>query len=262
MATPSSPCRPPRFPARLARRIGNQPYSLTAAARSRRAGQFRQPRRSLRADAFRPGYVAQDAASAGRRGPHRPHGTLLVWNRARRRTLHHGNARIASAPNSCASSPAKSARAFISAEPPPATLSLVIPPFFAIAAAAYLLGSIPTGYLLVRLFRHQDIRSVGSGNIGATNVLRTGGKGLGAATFCSTCSRVAPPSGWADSSPRSAARCPAALRRGPRRPLGRARPHVPRLAAVSRRQRRGHRLWRLSRRLAPGPRSPPSQSFL
>jgi acyl-phosphate glycerol 3-phosphate acyltransferase len=52
-----------------------------------------------------------------------------------------------------------------------------------IAVAAYLLGSIPTGYLLVRLFRHQDIRSVGSGNIGATNVLRSGGKGLGAATF-------------------------------------------------------------------------------
>jgi glycerol-3-phosphate acyltransferase PlsY len=52
-----------------------------------------------------------------------------------------------------------------------------------IAIAAYLLGSIPTGYLLVRLLRHQDIRSVGSGNIGATNVLRTGGKSLGAATF-------------------------------------------------------------------------------
>ena len=52
-----------------------------------------------------------------------------------------------------------------------------------IVAAAYLLGSIPTGYLLVRVFRHQDIRSVGSGNIGATNVLRTGGKGLGVVTF-------------------------------------------------------------------------------
>ncbi len=49
--------------------------------------------------------------------------------------------------------------------------------------AAYLLGSIPTGYLLVRIFRHQDIRTAGSGNIGATNVLRAGGKGLGAATF-------------------------------------------------------------------------------
>jgi acyl phosphate:glycerol-3-phosphate acyltransferase len=54
---------------------------------------------------------------------------------------------------------------------------------FLIVALAYLLGSIPTGYLLVKLFRHEDIRSVGSGNIGATNVLRSGGKGLGAATF-------------------------------------------------------------------------------
>ena len=53
----------------------------------------------------------------------------------------------------------------------------------AIAVAAYFLGSIPMGYLLVRVFRRQDIRSVGSGNIGATNVLRFGGKGLGAATF-------------------------------------------------------------------------------
>ena len=52
-----------------------------------------------------------------------------------------------------------------------------------IVAAAYLLGSIPAGYLLVRLFRHQDIRQAGSGNIGAANVLRSGGKGLGAATF-------------------------------------------------------------------------------
>ena len=52
-----------------------------------------------------------------------------------------------------------------------------------IAAAAYLLGSVPTGYLIIRLFRHQDIRQAGSGNIGATNVLRSGGKGLGAATF-------------------------------------------------------------------------------
>jgi glycerol-3-phosphate acyltransferase PlsY len=52
-----------------------------------------------------------------------------------------------------------------------------------IAAAAYLLGSIPTGFLLIRIFRHQDIRQAGSGNIGATNVLRSGGKVLGAATF-------------------------------------------------------------------------------
>lgn len=52
-----------------------------------------------------------------------------------------------------------------------------------LALASYLLGSIPVGYLLIRLFRNQDIRSVGSGNIGATNVLRSAGKGLGAATF-------------------------------------------------------------------------------
>jgi len=52
-----------------------------------------------------------------------------------------------------------------------------------IAIAAYLLGSIPFGYLLVRIFRRQDIRSVGSGNIGATNVIRSGAKGLGALTF-------------------------------------------------------------------------------
>jgi glycerol-3-phosphate acyltransferase PlsY len=52
-----------------------------------------------------------------------------------------------------------------------------------IAVASYLLGSIPTGYLLIRFFRGEDIRSFGSGNIGATNVLRSGGKGLGAATF-------------------------------------------------------------------------------
>src|SRR5215469_8639342 len=55
--------------------------------------------------------------------------------------------------------------------------------FILIALAAYLLGSIPVGYLLVRIFRKQDIRTVGSGNIGATNVLLSGGKGLGAATF-------------------------------------------------------------------------------
>jgi glycerol-3-phosphate acyltransferase PlsY len=52
-----------------------------------------------------------------------------------------------------------------------------------VAAGAYLLGSIPTGYLLVRAYQHKDIRTVGSGNIGATNVMRSGGKALGAATF-------------------------------------------------------------------------------
>jgi glycerol-3-phosphate acyltransferase PlsY len=48
---------------------------------------------------------------------------------------------------------------------------------------AYLLGSIPFGYLLVRIFRHEDIRATGSGNIGATNVVRSGAKGLGILTL-------------------------------------------------------------------------------
>ncbi len=48
---------------------------------------------------------------------------------------------------------------------------------------AYLLGSIPFGYVLVRTFRNEDIRASGSGNIGATNVARSGAKGLGIATL-------------------------------------------------------------------------------
>jgi glycerol-3-phosphate acyltransferase PlsY len=55
--------------------------------------------------------------------------------------------------------------------------------YIIVAAIAYFLGSIPFGYLLVRIFRGQDIRLSGSGNIGATNVARSGAKGLGVATL-------------------------------------------------------------------------------
>jgi glycerol-3-phosphate acyltransferase PlsY len=54
---------------------------------------------------------------------------------------------------------------------------------FATAALAYLLGSIPFGLILTRMAGLGDIRQVGSGNIGATNVLRTGRRGLAAGTL-------------------------------------------------------------------------------
>jgi glycerol-3-phosphate acyltransferase PlsY len=53
---------------------------------------------------------------------------------------------------------------------------------FLTAAYSYLLGSIPFGYILIRLFRGQDVRQTGSGNIGATNVSRTSPT-LGAVTL-------------------------------------------------------------------------------
>ena len=50
--------------------------------------------------------------------------------------------------------------------------------YVVVAIVGYLFGSIPFGYLLVRVFRGSDIRQSGSGNIGATNVARSGAKGL------------------------------------------------------------------------------------
>jgi glycerol-3-phosphate acyltransferase PlsY len=52
-------------------------------------------------------------------------------------------------------------------------LELSVNPYLVTAGLSYLSGSIPFGYLLMRIFRGQDVRKTGSGNIGATNVSRT-----------------------------------------------------------------------------------------
>ena len=55
--------------------------------------------------------------------------------------------------------------------------------FFLIGIISYLMGSIPFGYILTKIFLKKDIREIGSGNIGATNALRTGNKGIGYSTL-------------------------------------------------------------------------------
>ena len=55
--------------------------------------------------------------------------------------------------------------------------------YYLVALLSYLLGSIPFGFLLTKIFLKKDIRDIGSGNIGATNALRTGNKFIGYSTL-------------------------------------------------------------------------------
>jgi len=55
--------------------------------------------------------------------------------------------------------------------------------FFLVSFISYLMGSIPFGFILTKFFLKQDIRNIGSGNIGATNALRTGNKLIGYSTL-------------------------------------------------------------------------------
>jgi len=55
--------------------------------------------------------------------------------------------------------------------------------YFFVSFISYLMGSVPFGFILTKFFLKQDIRNIGSGNIGATNALRTGNKLIGYSTL-------------------------------------------------------------------------------
>ena len=82
---------------------------------------------------------------------------------------------------------------------------------FAAALASYLLGSVPTAYLLLKWTKRIDIRTVGSGNVGATNALRIAGVGVGATVFVIDALKGAIPAvvfaRWADPSAPPALLC-------------------------------------------------------
>ena len=63
--------------------------------------------------------------------------------------------------------------------------------YFLVALIAYLVGSIPFGLILVKMVGGENLREIGSGNIGATNVLRTGRKGIAFATLVLDCGKGA-----------------------------------------------------------------------
>ncbi|MDH5723415.1 MAG: glycerol-3-phosphate 1-O-acyltransferase PlsY [Alphaproteobacteria bacterium] len=67
--------------------------------------------------------------------------------------------------------------------------STAIPAFLLVIFLVYLIGSIPFGLILTKIFCKQDIRKIGSGNTGATNVLRTGNKKLAALTLFLDCGK-------------------------------------------------------------------------
>lgn len=69
--------------------------------------------------------------------------------------------------------------------PDPIDWGLALPYYLMALALGYLLGSIPFGLLITRIAGTEDVRKIGSGNIGATNVLRTGRKSLAALTLVS-----------------------------------------------------------------------------
>ncbi len=67
--------------------------------------------------------------------------------------------------------------------PDPISWQVALPYLIAALVFGYLLGSIPFGLIITRLAGKGDVRKIGSGNIGATNVLRTGSKKLAALTL-------------------------------------------------------------------------------